>query len=102
MDNASKALVMAGAILIAVMIISLGVLLFRKAADITEPVIDETRKTMITTYNNNWLNYEGDNKSASEVRAFIADINSHNNNSESVHNYGESAVTGGVVGDTQP
>ena len=89
MDNASKALVMAGAILIAVMLISLGVLLFTRARDIANDATSGIDRQTITAYNNEWLNYEGTRKSASDIRSLIQAVNSQNNNADSVYKYGE-------------
>ncbi len=88
MDNASKALVMAGAILIAVMLISLGVLLFNRARDISNDATSGIDRQTITAYNNEWMNYEGEQKSASVVRSLIQAVNSQNNNAESSYKYG--------------
>ncbi len=70
MENASKALIMAGAILIAIIIISLGVLIFRNMSETVkrEATLD---KQQITAFNSKIIPYTGDNVSGSQVNALI-------------------------------
>jgi hypothetical protein len=94
MDNASKALIMAGAILIAVMLISLGVLLFSRGQQIAEDANVSIGALGKDAYNNRFLIYRGRNKSASDIRRLIHAVASHNHNSEEVGIYGEIDIGG--------
>ncbi len=88
MDNASKALVMAGAILIAVMLISLGVMLFNAASDTTGGMVGQVDTMTLAAYNKNYTDYQGWNKSASEVLQLLGRLRAHNNNIDERTNYG--------------
>ncbi len=99
MDNASKALVMAGAILIAVMLISLGVLLFTQARERTVGLIGATDTDIVNSHNQTFQNYVGVNKSQSQVRALVSQINAYNLNIEQSNQFGVVNITGtGIKG----
>ena len=57
MENASKALIIAGAILLAILLISLGIMIFNQAQD----TVDNSGMSQaeITAFNNKFLKYEG-------------------------------------------
>ena len=77
MENASKALIIAGAILLAILIISLGILIYNQASGVaTENSMDEVA---IQTFNNKFLQYAGDQKGAA-VRALLAQVSASNAN----------------------
>ena len=62
MDNASKALIMAGAILISVMLVSLGVMLFSSASSQIEGAIDISDTNEVLMFNNQFLTFQGDQR----------------------------------------
>lgn len=68
MENATKALLIAGSVLIAILLIAMGVRLFSS----TTGTVDSAEKTMdataITTFNSQFAGYLGENISASKVR----------------------------------
>ena len=66
MENASKALIMAGAILVAVLIISLGVMIF---SYMSKSVVSDTSlsKQQISEFNSKITSYIGNNVSGSNV-----------------------------------
>lgn len=78
MENASKALIIAGAILLAILIIALGVFIFQRAQSATSDLggIDETK---LQSVNQKFENYEGKNISGSDVRALIDLVRTNNN-----------------------
>ena len=67
MENASKALIIAGAILLAILLISLGIFIFTGAQDVTKNSGLDAQE--VSVFNSAILKYEGKNKSASDVRA---------------------------------
>ena len=76
MENASKALIIAGAILLAILLISLGIMVFNKAQDISDGgQIDQAE---VSTYNSKFAKYEGTNVSGSQVKALVGEINTNN------------------------
>ena len=54
MDNASKALVMAGAILIAVMLVSIGVLIYNSAVGTVNTGLEQMSGTEVELFNNSY------------------------------------------------
>lgn len=79
MENASKALIIAGAILLAILLISLGILIFNQAQDtVSNSGMSDAQKT---AFNNQFLKYEGIQKGTvvkslvNEVLANKADTN---------------------------
>ena len=99
MENASKALIIAGAILLAILLISLGIMIFTQAQD----VVRESGMTdaEIQTFNSKYIKYEGTVK-GSEVKAMINEVmtsNANEDNTEKQITVNNSAPTGtsGVV-----
>ena len=77
MENASKALIIAGAILLAILIIGLGMMVFnnvRERAGDTS-AIDEMS---VQQYNSPYEAYLGKNVSAANVKALLDKIHTHN------------------------
>ena len=75
MENASKALIIAGAILLAILIISLGILIYNQASGVvTNNSMDEVS---IQTFNNKFLQYAGEQKGSS-VRALASQVKASN------------------------
>ena len=60
MENASKALIIAGAILLAILLISLGIIVFTQAQDIISN--SGMSQAEVQTFNNQFLKYEGSQK----------------------------------------
>ena len=68
MENASKALIIAGAILLAILLISLGILIYNQAQDtVSNSGMDQAA---ISAFNNKFLKYEG-TQSGSVVKSLI-------------------------------
>lgn len=59
MENASKALLMAGGVLIGILILSLGVYLFVSFYNSTASMQNEMEEAAITNFNNQFLSYDG-------------------------------------------
>ena len=72
MENASKALIIAGAILLSILLISLGIMIYNQAQDTVNN--SGMSQAEITAFNNKFIKYEGTNKKASEVRALINEV----------------------------
>ena len=69
MENASKALIIAGAILLSILIISLGIMVYNNAKNTVGSA--NLNKQEIETFNSQWETYQGQNKTASEVKTMI-------------------------------
>ncbi len=81
MENASKALIIAGAILLAILLISLGIMIFAQAQDTVNN--SGMNEAATTSFNNKFLKYEGTRK-GSEVKALVNEAiaaNADDNNS---------------------
>lgn len=76
MENASKALIIAGAILLAIVIISLGLIVVNN----TRSTIDQTNlsEQEIQTFNSKFTPYEGTNISGSRVKTLIQTVRASN------------------------
>lgn len=79
MENASKALIIAGAILLAILIIGLGMFIYNQAADTLGSA--NLSGQQVDSYNREFLQYEG-TRQGSQVRTLINNIRSHNRNAE--------------------
>ena len=71
MENASKALIIAGAILLAILLISLGILIFNQAQDTVNN--SGMSQAEITAFNNKFLKYEGTQK-GSVVKSLVNEV----------------------------
>lgn len=76
MENASKALIIAGAILLSVLLISLGILVFQNAkGTISDTNLDSE---VAQTFNNKISQYCGKKKNANDMNGLVAAISSSN------------------------
>lgn len=76
MENASKALIIAGAILLSILIIGLGVFIFNMAQNATGGINLNKQEAM--AFNGAFLSYVGENVSGSTVMALCDEVKSHN------------------------
>ena len=76
MENASKALIIAGAILLAILLISLGLIVFRNASGTINGA--NLSKEEIQAFNYQFDGYCGTNKSATEVKNLIQVVMANN------------------------
>ena len=79
MENASKALIIAGAILLAILLISLGILIFNQAQDTVNN--SGMSQAEITAFNNKFLKYEGNRQKGSVVKSLINEVLASNSDS---------------------
>jgi len=76
MENASKALIIAGAILLSILIIGLGMFIYTQAAGAMENTGLDSEK--VQAYNSKFESYEG-TRSGTQARALCDLIRNHNN-----------------------
>ena len=76
MENASKALIIAGAILLSILLISLGIMIMSQGQAAVEG--SGMDKTQINTFNSDLQKYEG-NKKGSLIRSMMNDLMALNN-----------------------
>jgi len=77
MENASKALIIAGSILVSIVIITLGVMIVNNVRSTIQDNANLSQQE-ITTYNSPFLAYEG-TKNGTQVRALLDLVRDHNN-----------------------
>ena len=75
MENASKALIIAGAILLAILIIALGVYIFNQARSATN--MDDLSNQQVEAHNSTFQNYEG-TINGTQAKALIDAIRNNN------------------------
>ena len=78
MENASKALIMAGAVLIAIVLISIGVYIISSQQGVIDQSEESSEVLQIKTYNATFEKYGGTIK-GSEVKNLLVDIQTNNN-----------------------
>lgn len=85
MENATKALLIAAAVLIAILIISLGLVIYNQAAETVDSVNMSSQQ--IQAFNDQFLKYNGSGKRGTEVNALLKTV-LNNNMSERIENGG--------------
>lgn len=75
MENASKALIIAGAILLSILLISLGIMIFNQAQDSVQN--SGMSKANVQAFNNTFLKYEG-TKSGTDIKSLIQEVSANN------------------------
>ena len=79
MENASKALLIAGAILIAILLISIGMMIFGNIGGFTDTATQQTDIMQVQMFNKQFEQYAGKNVSGSNVKALVSNIKANNN-----------------------
>ena len=69
MENASKALIIAGAILLSILIISLGIMIFNQASGVVNN--NSMSEVEISAFNQKFTQYEGSNVRGTQVNAMM-------------------------------
>lgn len=82
MDNASKALIIAGAILIAVMLVSLGVMLYNTAAGVAESTTGTVEALGVEGFNAQFNQYMGERQRAAVAQGLIDKVIANNANGD--------------------
>lgn len=78
MENASKALIMAGSVLIALMIIGALVLMFGNLTNYQETGTQSTRSTQVTEFNNQYVTYARDDVRGSDLYSLLNKVINYN------------------------
>ena len=100
MENAAKALIIAGAILLSILLISLGIMIFNTAQDTTKN--SGMTQAQVAAFNNKFSKYEGTIK-GSEVRSLIQEViasNGDDNNKNASRKINISKDSKDIVKDT--
>jgi len=78
MENASKALLIAGAILLAIFLISIGVIVIKNTGSVTDQVGITSQTIAVQTFNARFISYEGKEINASQIKSLFNLIKSSN------------------------
>lgn len=92
MENASKALIIAGAILLSILLISLGIMIFNQAQDVTKN--SGMSQAQVSTFNNKFSKYEGKLIKGSEVSGMIQEVVASNGDANNQNDSRLITVTG--------
>ena len=76
MENASKALIIAGAILLAILIISLGIMIYNQAAGVVNN--NAMTEVEVTSFNQKFEQYFGENVRGANVNSLINAVRTNN------------------------
>lgn len=76
MENASKALIIAGAILLSILIISLGIMIYNQAAGVVNN--NAMTEAEVNSFNQKFEQYLGQNVRGANVNALVSAVNSNN------------------------
>ena len=97
MENASKALIIAGAILLAILLISFGIMIFNQAQDTVNN--SGMSQAQIQTFNNKFLKYEGLKRAGSEVKSLLNEVIASNSDTNNPHI--DAKLAGTAITDTK-
>ena len=78
MENASKALVIAGAILVSILLISIGVLIINSTNKMTDQVGGTSDTMAIQSFNAQFTAYEGTENTAAQIKELQSKVNASN------------------------
>lgn len=101
MDNASKALIMAGAVLIAVILVSLGMLLISSGQTQVEDAINMSDANAVAAFNNQFLQFQGDQRGTAVIQLYNRILASNEKHIEDVTIGGSTASENHVNGITR-
>ena len=82
MENASKALIIAGAILISILLISVGIMIFNSSSGLFSSAQSSMSDQEMQMFNQKFTMYEGSKVSASSVKQLIRDVEANNADEE--------------------
>ncbi len=78
MENATKALIIAGAVLISILLISVGIMVFNAANDPLNQAQNSSEAQAITMFNESFQQYLGTSITGQQAKNLISAINSSN------------------------
>lgn len=98
MENASKALLIAGAILLSILIIAVGIAVFTSAKGTIDDAMNSMSEQEIIAFNSKFLSYQGESVSGTQVKALIAAlVNNFATNQEEIEKIPEYHFIGQMV-----
>ena len=95
MENASKALIIAGAILLAILLITLGIYIFQQAQSTVNN--SGMSQAEVQSFNSQFIKYEGTSVKGSAVKSLVQEVNA-NNAQDETNNDHQITITGKTSG----
>lgn len=80
MENASKALIIAGSILISILIITIGIAIYRQGSSVIKG--DQMSQAEIQTFNARFTQYAGTRVKGSEVRSLVEAVSAYDHSDQ--------------------
>ena len=74
MENASKALIIAGAILLSILIIAIGIYIFNSAQGTIDSSLESMSSQEVDAFNSQFTSYQGDEQSGSNVKSLMTKL----------------------------
>ena len=74
MENASKALIIAGAILLSILIIAIGIYIFNSAQSTVDSSLQSMSSQEVDAFNSQFTSYQGDAVAGSNVKALMTKL----------------------------
>ena len=71
MENASKALLIAGAILLSILIIGVGIAVFSNTKGNIDESLESMNEQQVTAFNSKFTSYQGEEKSGTDVKTLL-------------------------------
>ena len=93
MENASKALLIAGAVLIVILLIGVGMLIYNSSAGIWGEAKNQMSALEIDTFNNQFEQYEGTTKTKTDVETLFRKIRTNNLTAENTVTFNSDTVS---------
>lgn len=78
MENASKALIIAGAILISILLITVGVLIMNSTDSVTGQTKNQAEVMAIKMFNSQFTPFAGEGQTASQIRSLVSTVKASN------------------------
>lgn len=78
MENASKALIIAGAILLSILLISVGIMVVNSAQGTMDQGNQKMQSSEISTFNSTFTAFQGQHKTASQVKNLYDEMKANN------------------------
>lgn len=82
MENSSKALIISGSILIAIILITIGIQVLKPSSEMSDSTVSRSESMAISSFNSHFTSYFGDSVSGAEAREFVSDVIRNNSDSK--------------------
>ena len=97
MENASKALLIAGSVLIVILLIAFGMKIFNSTSGSADEIEGTMQTAEMAMFNNKFLPYVGTNKPKAQAMSLMNQIIVNNSSANNIHKVGVSLMSGGTL-----